>query len=291
VTVATPSGNPNRRIVTASATVSGGSYSYTRGVRATLDLGSIPPVFYYALAAKTSFTINGNVSTASYPVTGQGNVHCNQDVTITGTSGLIAGRVTASGVIYTSGTPTVTGGMTSGVTPMQFPDIDSTFESQALVNGITASSVNVSDGSLIKGKIAGNLSVTGSGCQISGVVWVTGTVSISAPVTGTGTIVCDGTMSLGANNTYAGSDTSNLAFMTSSTASPAINIQGNHQFKGLIYAPYGTIKINGGPTLYGGVIFDTVLFIGNPFIVRWTDLVNNPIPLPTFFQLKGWEEL
>jgi hypothetical protein len=122
-------------------------------------------------------------------------------------------------------------------------------------------------------------------------VWVTGNVSISGPVKGKGTIVSDGTMNLDARTDYPANDLANLAFMTTSNMIPAVTLGGNRSFKGTIYAPNGGVKLNGNPTLLGSVLARSVEFNGNPVIRRWTDFQSDPIPLPTVFQLRGWEEL
>jgi hypothetical protein len=291
LSVSTPASNADRRIVTSTGVVSGGAYAVTRTIRGTMDLGVIPPLFYNALAARESFILNGNITTGSTPTPAQGNVHCNQNVTITGTSGIVDGRVTATGSVITSGTPTVTGGLFSGMPLMDFPVIDSNFQAKALLNGATTGSVSVSDGRLIQGKINGNLTVgTPNGCKVTGVVWVTGTVTVTGPVTGKGTIVANSTMALDARNDYPVGDLNNVAYITTSTATPAVTLGGNRQFKGIIYAPDGGVKLNGNPELIGSVLARAVEFNGNPIIRRWTDFTNDPIPLPSMFQLRGWEE-
>ena len=292
VTVSIPSDNADRRVVTSTASVTSGTSTTSRTVRGTADLGKVPPLFYNALAAKESFGINGNIATGSLPLAGQGNVHSNKDIVISGSSGLVDGKATATGVVTASSGFTVTGGKYSNMPAMDFPTIDSNFQAKALVNGLTNTSVTVSDGRLIQGKINGNLTVgTPSGCKITGVVWVTGTVTITGPVTGKGTIVANGTMSLDARNDYPIGDLNNLAYITTSTAIPAVTLGGSRQFKGVVYAPDGGVKLNGNPTLIGSVLAKSIEFGGNPTIKRWTDFAADPIPLPAVFQLKGWEEL
>ena len=295
VSVSTPTGVPTRRVVLASGVVTGINYTQTRRIRATFDNTGVAPLFYNALAAKTSFTINGNVDIISTPVVHQGNVYCNQDVSLQGSAMTIDGYVRAAGTVSTSGSPTVTQGMLSGAPPMVFPDVDFTFENQAVTNGIVTPSggtLTVSSATtVVKGKINGNLSVGSAGCKIQGVVWVTGTVSVSGPITGTGTIVCDGTMTLDGAYTVPDGDVNNIMFITTSTSSTAVDLGGNRNFKGLIYAPYGGVRLHGTPTLIGGVMANTITFSGTPNITRWTDFDKSPPVMPNYFQLKAWEEL
>lgn len=231
VTVTTPTGLPNRRIITSTGSVADLGMTITRTVRASMDIGDVPPVFYNALAAKTSFGINGNVSVDSTPAAHRGNVHCNQNVTLSGSAMNIDGAVTASGTVTASGSPTVTGGMSSGVPPMTFPEVDGSFKDRALANGITNPSggtLSVDDSAtLVQGKINGNLDVGDDGCRVNGVVWVTGTVTVSGPITGTGTIVSDGPMSLDGRFTVnAASDVSNVVYITTSTSDAAVDLGG-----------------------------------------------------------------
>ncbi|MGV3724731.1 MAG: DUF7305 domain-containing protein [Actinomycetota bacterium] len=78
---------------------------------------------------------------------------------------------------------------------------------------------------------------------------------------------------------------------TTSTAATAVDLGGNRQFKGIIYAPYGGVKLHGTPALLGGVLAERVTFSGTPDITKWTDFDQDPPALPRVFQLKGWEEL
>jgi Tfp pilus assembly protein PilX len=291
VTVTTPPGQPDRREVVSTGTVAGRGYTTERRVRAIVNAASVSSVFYKALAAKQSFGINGNVTVNSSPALNQGDIHSNGNITLSGSAMLVAGAATASGTISTSGSPTVTGGMSSGVPPMTFPEITAAFKEQALVNGTTPSSLTVNDGRLVQGKINGNLTVSGLGCRITGVVWVTGNLTISGPVTGTGTLVCDGTISLDSRFNYPATSLANIAFMTSSTSSTAVSLGGNRQFKGLIYAPYGGVRLHGTPALLGSILANTITFSGNPQVTRWTQFDSSPPPLPSSFQVEGWQEI
>lgn len=293
VTVTTPSGVNSRRVIVSTGTIQGSNHTVVRSVRGTMEVGPTPPVFYRALAGKSSFVINGNVDVASGPTLHVGDVHCNANVELVGSSVTIDGNVTASGVVTTTGSPTVTGTMASGVPPMTFPEVDQEFKDRSLVNGITSGSLTVNDGSVIQGKISGSLRVEEpDGCVLNGVVWVTGSVTIEGPVRGVGTLVCDGNIIIDARNSYPADDVSRLAFITTSTdPNQAVDLGGNRQFKGIVYAPYGGVNLHGTPSLLGQIIANHVNFSGTPDITRLTDVDNNPPPLPPVFQLKGWEEL
>lgn len=291
VVVAMPAGQPMRRTVTATSTVDAGRYSVTKVTRATLDLDTLPEVFYRAIAAKTSFGINGNVDISSTPAANRGDVHCNQNITFSGSAVDIYGAATASGQIIMSGSPNITRGATSGVPPMTFPTVTQEFKNESLVNGTYFGNKSISNGGVLEGKVVGNLTISGSGATLNGVVWVTGNVTISAGLYGDGTIICDGVLSLDARGNYAPTDASRIAVVTTSTSNSAVDLGGNRQFKGIIYAPNGGVRLHGTPSLLGSIIADRITFSGTPNITRLTDYDSNPPRVPKEAAVKGWEEL
>lgn len=291
VEVTTPPGSPNRRVVVSTGVVTGKGYTISRRVRATLDTGTVPPVFQKALAAKTSFTLNGNITVDSTPLAHSGDIHSNGNVTLHGSAMDVDGKVTATGTVNVSGNPTVTRGMVSGVAPMTFPEIDESFKQQALAYGSSGGRF-VSNGGTVQGKINGSLTIAASGgATINGVVWVTGNLTVSGPVYGKGTVIVEGVMNLDARETYSSNHVANIVWISTNNSPTAVDLGGNRQFKGIIYAPYGGVRLHGTPTLLGGVMANSVTFSGTPDVTRWTDFDNDPPALPSFFQLRGWEEL
>jgi hypothetical protein len=254
----------------------------TRTTRITLDTGNVPPVFYKALATKKDFRIHGNVDIDSTPLANAGDVHANGNMELSGSAVNILGQATASGVVTTNGGPNVSRGMVSGVPPMTFPEVDATFKAQALVNGSASGNVTKSDGSLMKGKIGGNVTVSGSGATITGVVWITGSLDIQGPITGKGTIVVDGPISLDAKFNYPSTALQSILYITTSTDTMAVDLTGNRTFKGIIR----------GTTAYlGGILAETIDLGGTPDVTRWTDWDDDPPPSPKVFEVKGYEEL
>lgn len=291
VSVTTPPGQPMRRIVVASGTVVGSNHSVTRRVRAVMDTGPLPPVYYLAIGAKRSFELQGTVLVASSPTPNRGDVHCNEDIILNGNT-TVQGNVTATGRVYITGQPLITGATTSGVDPMAFPEVTTDFKQQAVADGVRIGNVSVSDGSLVKGKIVGDLTIgSPSGCRVEGVVWVTGSLTISGPVTGQGTIVADGSIDLDARATYLPTDVSRVAIVTTSSSSSAVTLRGNREFKGLLYAPSGGVQITGTPSLLGNILAQSITFAGTPTINRWTGWDDSPPPLPRPLQVRGWQEL
>lgn len=292
-TVSTPAGRPSHRVIVGTGVINAGPYTVTRSLRATMETDPLAPVFYQALAAKSSFVINGSVLVNSGPTLSVGDVHSNGTVELIGSSVTIDGDVTASGTVISSGSPTVSGTTASGVPPMVFPEVDQEFKDRSLVNGTQVGNLVVNNGSIVQGKIVGNLTVRGpDGCRLNGVVWVTGSVTIDGPVYGSGTLICDGKLAIDARGSYPAEDLSKLAFITTSTNPvDAVDLGGNRQFKGIIYAPYGAVKLHGTPNLLGQIIADRVTFSGTPNITRLSTYENDPPELPKVFRLKGWQEL
>lgn len=286
--------SPNNRIVVISTgTVSSPYGTVTRQVRGTFDTGVISPVFYQAFAAKSDVTFSGTVVINSSPTAHQGNVVGNGNVSISGSGLSVDGYVHAGGTLTYGGSPSITGGTLSGASPVVFPDVDTTYQNQALANGSQTPpsgtlSVN-SPTTTVQGKVVGNLSIGSSGAAINGVVWVTGNVTVGGPVTGTGAIVADGTLTLTAGYSVASTDMNDVAYITRSTSATAVTLTGNSSFKGLLYAPYGTIYISGSPTLVGGMMANSFNFSGTPTITRWTSFDQNAPPLPGPEHLRSWE--
>ncbi len=293
VSVAAVAGAPTKRKLISTASVTDMGYGATRRVETITDSGGMPGVFRKALASKLSFTLNGNNTITSTPVAGEGNVHSNEGVTLNGSSLSIYGAVTATGTISVSGGPKVTGGMTSGVAPMTFPEVTQELKNQSLANGTQTVSKGLTLNSptvVLQGKINGDVTIGDSGCIVNGVVWITGDLTCTGPVTGTGTIIVDGTMDLDGRLTISATDVTNVFWISTSTADPAVVLKGNRSFKGIIYAPNGGVKISGTPELIGGVMAKSVTFNGNPNITRWTEFEENAPAVPSYQQLLSWQE-
>lgn len=292
VAVTIPPSDPLRRIVTSTGAVRELGMTVARRVRASLDTTGIPPVFDYALASKTTMDVNGTVYVDSTPTANVGNVHANGNLNVNSGASAVWGRADASGIATAHPSATISGGIHSGMPMVPFPDVDQAFKEQALVNGATTGDMTVSNGSLIKGKINGNLTVRRpGGCQVTGVVWVTGALTIEGPITGTGTIVCDRELVLDARFDYPPATTTNLMIICALNQTTAATLDGNRTFKGIIYVPYGGVSLQGTPNFLGSIIAKSIIFGGTPSITKWTEYEKNPPPMPVMCQLKGWEEL
>jgi hypothetical protein len=123
------------------------------------------------------------------------------------------------------------------------------------------------------------------------VVWVTGDATIKGPITGIGTIVAEGKISLEANRILALGDASSLLFVSLSSADDAVTLQGNAYFKGMIYAPNGGISMQGTPTLVGSLCSRAISLGGTPRIIGWDGFYITPPPTPGAFRVLGWQAL
>ncbi len=293
VSVTAPSGQPAQRWLDATAEVTSFNGTLSRRIRAISDTRPVPAMYLRSLAAKEDMSLDGDITVDSYPATGIGDVHSNQQVTHNGGgSGQVDGRSTATGTVLLNGSPTITGGVQSGVPPLPFPEITQAFKDQSLANGITTGNVSQNAGGMVQGQIIGNLNIRlPRGAQIRGVVWVTGNVNVSGKISGTGTIVCEGQVDVDTREFDLLSDPSNVALMTTRTGNSAITVIGNRKFKGLLFAPEGEIVIQGNSWLYGGAMARNLTFGGTPHITRWTGLDNNTPPLPRIFLFAGYQEL
>ncbi len=292
ISVATPTGQASRRVATVTATVTSGTYLVSRQAKVWVTTSGASGIWGNALAAKTSFTLGGNIGVNSHPSLHAGHIHCNENTTHNGGgAGSVDGRSTATGTITLNGNPTIAGGTQAGVAPLTFPAVDQAFKDQSLANGVTSGCVSRTNGSTLQGKINGDVTIGGpSGAQVNGVVWVTGTVTISGPVTGTGTIVSDGAMTLNSRTYDERADTASVAYISTATGI-AISMGGNRSFKGILYAPNGTVRFQGGSEFYGMAAGNSLTFGGNPNITRWTNYDSNPPPLPSTPKVEAYQEL
>ena len=124
---------------------------------------------------------------------------------------------------------------------------------------------------------------------MNGVVWVTGSLDVRGPISGTGTIVVDGTINAQAG--YVPQGISNVVFTTTSSSSNALSLHGNGEFHGVLYAPNGGVSLSGTPDFFGSILADDISFNGTPTITRWTDFGLNSPPLPGAPKVLGWQAL
>jgi len=290
-TVALVAGQPLYRQLTASASVSRAGLTATRRVRATVELAQLPLVFTMTIGSKKTLNIGGAVRANSAPVLNQGWVHSNQNLSVS-SSRPVEGKASATGTISPGTASRVTGTTTAGAPPVEFPEITQAFKERGASRGAVWADLTVADGSTLPGKIAGNLTIaTPGGATVDGVVWVTGALILNGPVAGTGAIVCDGGLSANTNATTPGGTPPNVAYISTLRSPTALDLSGNGQFRGLLYAPNGGIRMRGNATYYGSLLAESFDVGGGPTITRWTGLDDAPPPLPGSLKVLGWQEL
>jgi type II secretory pathway pseudopilin PulG len=289
-TVLPVSGQPDQREITGTGTVATRQGAVTRKVRITVNTVDFPPALRYALVVEKDLSMNGSIGISPSVLASPVSVHTNGSASLSGSGISVTGKLSAVGAVAQSGSPRVSGGITTGAQPVPFPPVDSSLKDRAQKDGMTSGNVSVSNGSLISGVIQGSLTIgSPSGCRIDGIVWVTGSLSVSGPVTGKGTLICEGSMALSASLSTPSSG--NVLFITTSNSDNAVTLSGNSVFKGVVYAPNGGVRTNGGPTLVGSIASKTVSFSGSLNIVGWDGYYQSPPPAPGAFRVLGWQAL
>lgn len=150
--------------------------------------------------------------------------------------------------------------------PLDFPVSEaqiSDWQDAAVTGGTYSGNYSLSGSStatLGPTKITGNLTLSNSAIlTVSGTLWVTGNLSLSNTSrirlsssygSQSGVIIVDGTISTSNSADFAGSGTtgSYLMLLTTSSASPAINI-ANSAGTVILYAPYGIIQFSNSATV------------------------------------------
>ena len=108
--------------------------------------------------------------------------------------------------------------------------------------------------------INGSLDIEGSttiNFGTGGVIWVKGNVTIGADVSisGSGTIVADGMVTFNGTTTYKSSTDGKLAIVSEGAgASGGITYNKSHTLDATLYAPYSTITLDQGGSVFGSVV-------------------------------------
>jgi hypothetical protein len=131
------------------------------------------------------------------------------------------------------------------------------WKAEALAGGtVSTQSVGWAGSTLGPKKINGNLNVAGGGLlNISGTLWVTGTVTMSggsrvksASPTQSYTLVADGGINVSGGAEIQGSGTSYILLLSTGTADPTISLSGGAN-NTAIAAPFGGVSVNGGSSI------------------------------------------
>jgi hypothetical protein len=161
-----------------NSTASGGTCGRTT-IRSFVNLSV--GAFAFALAGINEVTIS-NVIIDSAPTSGEGHIHSNADIEITGASTVINGDASCVGAI-TKGAETITGEITEGADAVQFPSVYATlYKTIAQEGGTHSGDLNLTgNGSL------GPLYITGDLDLKPGANWtLTGPLYVDGLIKGTG---------------------------------------------------------------------------------------------------------
>ncbi|MCM8786683.1 MAG: hypothetical protein NC935_01360 [Candidatus Omnitrophica bacterium] len=243
--------------------------------------------FLSAIFGETSVTLSGNAHTDSYDSNrgayGGSNKASNGDV---GTSAGTAGAISLSGnaiiddnaTTGPSGTVVLSGNakVTGTIDDTNNTKLETVTVPSSLSELSSSGSINVS-GNNSKTLSSGNykyssISVSGNGClTISGDTNIYLTSSSALSVTGNAKLVItgkvkiytDGNLIISGNGIVNNTQLPQNLLVYGTSSSKSIQISGNGDFYGAVYAPDATISVSGNGEVYGSLVGDTVSMSGN----------------------------
>lgn len=281
------SGGGNRwRVVTVTSSVAGSNSGQTRTLRAILrpNYTSVPTTTtsttttttsgwpFRAIAASGNFTGSGGITTNSYNsavtvnptsyVSQYGDVMANGNASCNAASGSIGGDLAAAGDA-SNGKTTVSGAVLDSAPSITFPPVPS---HPSTAKSISPSDLYVKNGSTLS-LAGGDYYVTadskGNAVNILGTLAFSGKVRLwvegSSP-----TVTIKGLANSGAPaNFQLFYNPSNPATTENTKGSSAlINIGGNGEFRGVIYAPNADVDVSGSSNYYGSIVGNDVQMTG-----------------------------
>ncbi len=187
--------------------------------------------------------------------TGEGNIHANQDIIITG-SAFISGNATASGTIV--GSDNIGGSVSEGQPPISYPQLDLEHYRQ-----IAEDNNQIHDG---------DLDLSSSRTPPGGVLWVNGDVHVGGggrnnPATFTGLLIATGDIKQASHYRHYQKD--DLPSMISRDGNIHLSGQTQH-LEGLVYTGSGRIKFSGGSGFRGAIMaWDKIDLKGNWDVVEY----------------------
>lgn len=286
-----------RRVISYGQVTSLGDAPLEQRVGAMVDLQS--PVWTYSILTEKDMSLEGELRTDSTPITARGDVHSNQDLTIT--NGVtVDGRASAVGTTTVS-SATVTGGTRSGSDKVPLPKFNkSAVRAEAEAQGVTYGDMAFSSGTrVLGGVIVGNLTVESTArLVVDRVLWVTGTLRLAGQsYGGDGLLVAEGAVYLAGGTGFTGSETNHLAIVglandstkPDKTKVPALTIEGKAQVRGGILAPNGTVAFSGEGRVWGSIASRELAAAGKAHVT----CINNFEAPPQLDDpgVRSWEEL
>jgi len=236
--------------MTSTAT-GGGCGSTTIECHITLSIG----VFAFAIATTENMTLQ-DTTVDSSPDPGEGNIHSNANISLTDC--VINGGATTVGTI-SSANSSVTGMVIEGTLPVGFPaDYSALYEQMAKEGGTWEGNYIITGGTEYLGPlyINGDLRVEDDATVIlEGTVYVTGMISVEdSNLDGDETIVAEGSIRI----EQGGVRSDIIPIIISLKVDGEIYSEWGTTVDGVLYAPYGRIRLENGVHLYGATAGKTV---------------------------------
>jgi Flp pilus assembly protein TadG len=181
-----------------------------------------------------------------------GSVHSNQGLILNGSNQTVTGALetvstVASGLVKITGSGNSFGSRIEGsdVDVVDMPDYYDDVKATA-----TSSSTTLYDHTTVTLNSQSNLNNN---------IYVNGNVTINGSnFDGTGAILAEGTISINGSDTSVTSN-DQVCFFSNSPSASAITVNGSADVTGILYAPNGTIRINGSAVIHGRIIAKQIL--------------------------------
>jgi Tfp pilus assembly protein PilX/cytoskeletal protein CcmA (bactofilin family) len=273
----------NSPTISSTGTISGIT-NQSRLLQATLRRQS---PFTSAVFGKNSVSLSGNARTDSYNSAagsyGAGNVGANGDVaTNAHTAGAITltgnARINGDANTGSDGTITLTGNarVTGNITDTSNINLSAVIVPESLTGLSSAGNISVGGNNSVT--LAGgdykysSISVSGNGrLTINGDTNIYLTNASSLSVSGNGRLVVNGSLKIYAdgNCLVSGNGIANSTLLAQNfilygtNTATAIQVSGNGDLYGAIYAPAANINLNGNGAVYGSLVGATVDLSGN----------------------------
>jgi cytoskeletal protein CcmA (bactofilin family) len=234
-----------------TSTASGGGCGRTR-IIAYVNLSA--GAFAYAVAAKNDMTLV-NTTVDSLPDPGEGDIHANGNIILTGTTS-VNGDASAVGTI--SGQEKVTGMVTEGSPPVEFPgDYSQLYKTMAQEGGTHTGTLTITeDQDLGPLYIEGGLRVENATVTLKGTVYVTGKISVeNGTLDGDENVAAEGDINIEQGVVRA----TRIPVVTSFKVGGRIYSEQGSTIDAVLYAPYGSVELENGIVLYGAVGAQDVL--------------------------------
>ena len=272
------------------------SFRAKRVVRSVVSLSEqILSVFGYAIASQGDITLQDNAIVNSDDPEGEGDVYSGGNILLEDNA-IIDGDTLATETITIQENSTITGEQNEGVDPLDFPEIDTaSYISEAQAGGTYSGDyVVTSDQDLGPLYIDGNLVIRGNRqVTLTGTVFVTGSVTLDETpethsITGSETLIAQGDITMQGDAGDAGSQ---IPLVISVHGN--VTLQGKILTQGtVIYAPEGTVTIEGNPDVNGVVVGQTVVVLGSATVTRRVDLTGYVLPGSgsSTVSVVSWEE-